>query len=272
MNKGSESLTDFFRKQPIFTSEELSAFLDARGTVNPRTRESLVRYHRAQGAILQIRRGLYCSVPPGIVPQQCPVDSYLLASKLAPDSVLAYHTALEAHGRSYSVQQRLVYVSLKHPAGSTFKFRGITYQSVSPPKQLGKNQPEVQSLDRVGQKIRLTTLERTLVDVLDRPRLSGGWEEIWRSLETIPYLELDRVVQYALLLRKSTTIARVGFYLSQHRDSLLVEEDHLKPLRDHRPRSPKYFTSNPTRLGRLVHEWNLIVPEAVLTKSWEEPT
>jgi hypothetical protein len=38
------------------------------------------------------------------------------------------------------------------------------------------------------------------VDVLDRPRLSGGWEEVWRSLETIPFLDLDQVVQYALLL------------------------------------------------------------------------
>lgn len=271
MKKGSSRLSEFFRSHPIFTSDELATFLKERGSNHPRNRESLVRYHRESGAIFQVRRGLYCSVPPGIAPEQCSIDSYLLASKLAPDAVLAYHTALEVHGRSYSVQQRLVYITLKSPAGSTFKLRGITYEAVSPPKQLARNEPEVQNLDRAGQQIRVTTLERTLVDVLDRPRLSGGWEEIWRSLETIPYLDLDRVIQYTLLLKKNTTIARVGFYLAQHREPLMVEEDHLKRLREYRPRSPKYLTSDPAKSGRLVPEWNLIVPEAVLKKSWEEP-
>jgi len=272
MNKGSVSLPNFFRSYPIFTSEELAAFLKDRGSPNPRNRESLVRYHRDRGAILQIRKGLYCSLPLGVSAKDCPVDSYLLASKLAPDAVLAYHSALDVHGRSYSIQQRLVYTTLKAPAGATFNFRGTTYRAVSPPKQLGGREPEVQHLDRAGQQLRVTTLERTLVDVLDRPRLSGGWEEIWRSLEMIPYLDLDRLIQYALLLKKSTTIARVGFYLMQHRAALMVEDEHLKRLREHRPSSPKYLGSDPAISGRLVPEWNLIVPESVINKSWEEPT
>jgi hypothetical protein len=45
-----------------------------------------------------------------------------------------------------------------------------------------------------------------LVDVLDRPDLSGGWEEIWRSLETIEYFDLDEIVAYARLLDNATTI------------------------------------------------------------------
>lgn len=272
MNKGSKGLPEFFRSHPIFTSEELADFLKDRGSPHPRNRESLVRYHRDRGTIFQIRKGLYCSLPTGISAKDCPVDSYLLASKLAPDAVLGYHTALDVHGRSYSVQQRLVYITLKSPAGATFDFRGAIYRAVSPPKQLAGKEPEVQYVDRAGQQVRVTTLERTLVDVLDRPRLSGGWEEIWRSLEMIPHLDLDRLIRYALLLKKSTTIARVGFYLMQHREPLMVEEEHLKRLREHRPSSPKYLTSDPAISGRLVPEWNLIVPESVIKKSWEEPT
>ena len=272
MNIGTKSLPHFFRSHPIFTSADLTDFLKDRGSPHPRNRESLVRYHRDRGAIFQIRKGLYCSLPTGLSAKDCPVDSYLLASKLAPDAVLAYHTALDVQGRSYSVQQRLVYITLKSPAGATFDFRGAIYRAVSPPKQLAGKEPEVQYLDRAGQQVRVTTLERTLVDVLDRPRLSGGWEEIWRSLEMIPYLDLDRVIRYALLLKKSTTIARVGFYLMQHREPLMVEEEHLNRLREHRPSSPKYLTSDPAISGRLIPEWNLIVPESVIKKSWEEPT
>src|SRR5258708_30754601 len=115
MEKTSESSRAFFNSHPIFTVPEFSEFLNSRGSGNPRTREALVRYYRQQGAILPIRRGVYCSVPPGTVPDQCPVDSYLLAAKLASDAVLAYHTALEAHGRSYSAQDRIVCLTLKYP-------------------------------------------------------------------------------------------------------------------------------------------------------------
>ena len=33
--------------------------------------------------------------------------------------------------------------------------------------------------DRTGVAVRVTNHERTLVDVLDRPELTGSWEEIW---------------------------------------------------------------------------------------------
>jgi predicted transcriptional regulator of viral defense system len=113
-------------------------------------------------------------------------------------------------------------------------------------------------------------LERTLVDVLDRPDLSGSWEEIWRSLEGIEFFDLDQVVEYALLLDNATTIAKVGFYLEQHRESLMVEEGHLNPLRDRRPRQPHYLDSSNRRSGKLVANWNLVVPVAVFERTWGE--
>ena len=79
-------------------------------------------------------------------------------------------------------------------------------------------------------RLRVTNLERTLVDVLDRPGLSGSWEEIWRSLESVEFFDLDKVVEYALLLGNATTAAKVGFFLEQHRETLMVEDRHLKEL------------------------------------------
>jgi len=43
-------------------------------------------------------------------------------------------------------------------------------------------------------------LERTLVDVLDAPEHGGGWEEIWLSLESVEFFDLDAVIEYALKL------------------------------------------------------------------------
>ena len=112
----------FFAKHPVFATEEFEAFMRARGSTHPQTRRNLLHYYHKHGAVMSIRRGLYCSVPPGTEPESCPVDSYLLAAKLAPDVVIAYHSALELQGRSYSIQNRVVFTSKKYPAGHAFHF------------------------------------------------------------------------------------------------------------------------------------------------------
>jgi predicted transcriptional regulator of viral defense system len=170
-------------------------------------------------------------VDPETDPRTQPVDPFLVASKLVKDAVLAYHTALEFHGKAYSVHERLTY--LAHSAAKPFTFRSQVFRAVPFPRKLASQERQdfdVKSLDRAGASVRVTSLERTLVDVLDRPDLSGGWEEIWRSLEQVEFFALDRVVEYALLLNNATTSAKVGFFLDRHRDSLRVEDKHLQPL------------------------------------------
>ena len=70
--------------------------------------------------------------------------------------------------------------------------------------------------ERAGMPIRVASIERTMVDALDRPHFSGGWEEVWRSLESVEFFDLDKVVEYALLLDNATTASKVGFFLEQH--------------------------------------------------------
>ncbi len=125
-------------------------------------------------------------------------------------------------------------------------------------------------MDRSGMEVRVTSLERTMVDVLNRPDLAGGWEEIWRSLESVEFFDLDKVVQYTVLLGNATTAAKVGFFLEQHHEHLMVEEKHLKPLRDIRPLQPHYLDRDRRKSGHLVSEWNLVVPREVLERTWAE--
>jgi predicted transcriptional regulator of viral defense system len=134
----------------------------------------------------------------------------------------------------------------------------------------GKENYGVVQMDRVGLEIRVTSLERTLVDVMNRPDLSGTWEEIWRSLESVEFFDLDKVVEYALLLENATTAAKVGFFLEQHRETLMVDDAHLKPLRDLRPKQPHYLERRRRKAGRLATGWNLVVPTEVFERTWAE--
>ena len=261
----------FFRKHPVFTGEELKRHLSALGKIGPRTRESLLNYHSNTGHVILIRRGLYAVIPAGADPDSYPVDPFLVAAKLTTDGVLSYHTALEVHGYAYSTREHLTYSATSPVSPVTFRshvFRGVKFPLAL--CRAGKVDFGVITIDRAGLEVRVTSLERTLVDVLDRPDLSGSWEEIWRSLEGIEFFDLDHVVEYALLLGNATTIAKVGFYLEQHRESLMVEESHLKPLHDHRPRQPHYLDSSHRKSGKLVADWNLVVPVDLFERTWGE--
>lgn len=264
-------LKEFYSTHPVFTSEEFAAALTGQERRSKRTLESLLAYYTNGGQILRVRRGLYVSVPAGMNPNTCPVDPFLLAAKMTDDAVLAYHTALQLHGKAYSVRDEFLYCTKRLPRPA--KFRGFTFRAVAFPKKLrgkGRESFSADTVDRMGMDVRVTSLERTLVDVLDRPSLGGGWEELWRSLDSVEFFNLDRVVEYALLLGNATTAAKVGFYLAQRREELMVTEKHLKPLREHRPQKPHYLERRARKSGRLVPEWNLIVPSEVIERSWQE--
>ncbi len=262
---------DFFNKNPVFRHETFAAFLETTGSRQPKTREALLAYHVKVGHLLRLRRGLYAVVPRGFRPEDYPVDPYLLAGHLAEDAVLAYHSALQFHGKAYSVHHRFTY--LTRNARRPFVFRGQKFVAIPFPKVLQAQQAElfgVTTQRHAEGKIRVTSLERTLVDVLVRPDLGGGWEEVWRSLESVEYFDLDQVIEYTLKLQSATAVAKVGFFLEQHRDALMVDESHLALLRKHTPKQPCYLERSRRAAGKLVPSWNLVVPPAVLEHAWQE--
>ena len=262
---------DFFRKHPVFTAKDLADHLLSLGEVGARTQEALLTYHRSTGRIILVRRGLYAVIPPGGDPDTYPVSPFLVASKLKPDAVVSYHTALELHGNAYSFHSLITY-SATHPLGLlAFRmhvYRGIKFNKAL--RQLGKEHFGVSTMRLSGQELKVTSRERTMVDMLDRPELSGSWEEIWRSLESVRIYNLDKIVEYVLLLGNATTGAKVGFFLETHREDYMVEDYHLNELHGIRPKQPHYLSRSRRETGRLVSRWNLVVPQYVLEQSWGE--
>lgn len=261
--------TDFFATHPVFTRSEYVAARVAAGR-SELTSDILLGKHLHAGHLLRIRRGLYASVPPGTDPKRLFVDPYLVATKLADDAVVAYHAALQFHGSVYSMWNRFHYLT-SHRAKPMW-FQGLQYVPVLAPVAI-RSQPdfggEVVTEKYRGGAVRVTTLERSLVDVFDAPDKAGDWEEIWRSLEMTEFFGLDAVFDYAIRLKKSLTIARLGFYLEQRRDELMLEDRHLEKFYPYVPSQPRYFDSK-RETGKLVPHWNLIVPESVMEQTWEE--
>lgn len=260
---------DFFAAHPVFTHEE---FARSRGAGSPRTVDSLLGQHAAQGRIVRVRRGLYVSAPLGAKADAVEADPYLVATKATDDATVSHHAALQFHGRTYSIWSQVTFFTRRH--ARPFRFGATEFVPVRPPGAVA-GLPDmgggVELVMSGGGRVRVTTCERALVDVLHTPALGGGWEEIWRSLEMVEFFDLDAVISYTLAMGSALTVARVGFFLEQHREVFFVEDRHLVKLEARRPRQARYI--DPSREpGRLVPRWRLIVPERVLHRTWNEVT
>lgn len=265
------TLRKLLESKSVISHVELSSATPTTRGKNKRTQASLLRYHQRAGHLVRVRRGLYFVVPLGLTPETSPVDIFLLAGKVATDAILAYHTALEFHGRAYSSFKQIYYVSSMQQR--PWSFGGYTFHRIAPPVALARKHridTGVKLVSHSGEHIRVATLERTLVDVLDRPDLAGGWEELWRSLESVEFFDLDAVVEYAIRLANSTTAAKVGFFLEQHRETLMVQDSHLSALRRRRPVQPHYIARRSQEPSVLIRDWHLLIPRSLLNRTWQE--
>ncbi len=261
-------IEDFFATHPVFTLDEFKR--EVGQTIAPSTLHTHLKRYRKMERINAIKQGLYYVVSRGHRSKTTPVDLYLAAGKAAEDSVIAYHTAFELLGTGHSVFYRMYY--LTQSPRRQFNFRDVSFQAVRVPLALiRKNQEDcgTERTERLGQMLKLTGRERTLVDCLEHPEYGGGLEEVYRCAEKLPFLNFDVLTEYLRLRSKRVLFAKVGFFLEQHREAFFVEQDFLSSLEQQVPKQPLYLEGR-SKKGHLVKRWNLIVPEKVLTRSWEE--
>jgi predicted transcriptional regulator of viral defense system len=248
----------FLNTHGLFTREELAESLLARGRADATVDSHLVRWRR-QGRIVRVKRGVFVRLdPPGSANGALP-DFIAIASRMAPDAAVAYHTALECLGFAHSTFERLTFVTWTKTKPASFRNR--RFVPVRPRASLlttHRGEPWIERAERAGIEIRVTSLERTVVDVLDRPELAGGVEEVWRSLLSVPALDPDTLEKYVTILGSRTLAAKVGFFLERRREDLVVPAALLERLHARIPRNAVYMDRR--RKGRLVSRWALVVP------------
>lgn len=268
MTREMNNIIAFFEKHPVFTINELREYLGHK--IGERKIYDVLYYYQKKHHIGQIKKGLYFNIRPGSNVEQTSPDPFLIASKLSDDAVIAFHSALDLLGFGHSLFNTYYYFSnLFH---SKFSFRGNNFCSVINPRKLQHKSQQffgTVKAERMGLKITVTGKERTLVDCLERPQYCGGFEEMYRSLEKIPYLQIDILLEYLELREQKKLSAITGFFLDQHRNDFLIEDSLLQQLERNIPAKPVYW--NRSRKGGIyVKRWNLIVPQKLIELNWEE--
>lgn len=175
---------------------------------------------RSEGKVRSIRRGLYHVVfPPGDTDTP---DIFLVACRVQPTSFLGFHTALEFYGVAHSAYYNEFYIC--GPAKN--RFRPFTIHGVKiRPVVVQDNKLGINNLQYHKESIRVSSLERTLIDCVERPEYCGGWEETLNSFMKVRNLDFS-VIQQLLLKRKNQfLLQQVGIVLDILREaSPLIRE------------------------------------------------
>lgn len=268
MANDDKNIPAFLENHPVFTLDDLRAFLGYKN--GGRKASDVILYQKKMQRIGVIKDGLYFSIRPGGNARETSPDPFLVASKLSDDAVMGFHSALDLLGFGHSLFNTYYYFSNRfRPA---LRFRGSHFRCVMTPEKLQKKSEQyygTEKVERVGQKITVTGKERTLADCLDRPQYCGGFEEMYRSLEKMPYLQFDVLLRYLELREQKKLFATVGFFLEQHRAVFQVEESFLQQLESNKPGTAVYWDRS-KKGGTYVKRWNLVVPKQVFERSWEE--
>lgn len=264
-------LDKFLGQAPVFTLTELVHRLQLDSVKNPRAAAyNSIKNRRRVGQLGVVKEGVYFVVRLGETPATTAVDGFLVASKLAPDATLAFHTALDVLGFGHSLFSSFYHFSKTYRR--PVRFRRNLFHCIKLPVALlrrGKEGFGTEKVERLGQKVVTTGKERTLVEALEHPKYCGGFEEMYRSLEKMPYLQFELLLEYLELRGQKKLHATVGFFLEQHREEFHVEESLLQVLEKNKPLAPVYWDRS-KKGGTYVKRWNLVVPKAVVERSWEE--
>ena len=189
-----------YLQESIFTFEDvMKAGLSKQGAIS-----ALRRYER-KGFIVKLRRGLYARVNPitGGIFANC----FEIATALHPGTVVAYHSALEYYGLGH--QAYFLAHCFSETRYNEEVIKGVSYHFFKPSIEEGV-------IERYGSSlIRVTDLERTVVDSLDRVDLAGGYEELCNCLSLIPSLDGQKILHYLRLYGKKGLYQKAGFVLSK---------------------------------------------------------
>ncbi len=271
----SSKLRDFFSSCSVFRREDLlDRFPQYRN--KERALRALLNYHVKQGHILPVRRHVYAVVPPNCSVENgaYAVDPFALASKLSKDSVVGYHSALAFYGNLHSERYEYIYLTVEHKSKSIFEFAGNRYRCTQVPKALKREHLEdfeVRKLASINQEIRVTSPERTFVDVLDRPQFLGyDWEEIARSLDKVYLGKPEVLVEYVRFLGSKVTASRVGYFLERVKESAGIEESIIDQVLECSSKRVTYLYPNRKSKNVLSKKWNLMVPLSLHQSDWEE--
>jgi predicted transcriptional regulator of viral defense system len=223
-------------------------------TGKERSGQELLRNYAKRDLVVQIRRNLYSVTD--LATKATVATKYEIGSHISSSSYISYHSALEYHGIAHQVFYNLSISSSTR--FNDFDFEDMHYVYCKSNIPVGIEIPSMDSL------VRVTDLERTIIDCLDRLNRAGGFEEFIHGLSMITYLNENKLLDYLAAYNKAFLYKKTGFVLQRLQNELKLSPDFIAFCHQKGSAHVKYLT-NAEESDTFYKEWNIYAPKNILS-------
>ncbi|MCE5225020.1 MAG: hypothetical protein LLG05_04095 [Porphyromonadaceae bacterium] len=182
-------------------------------------------------------------------------NRYLIATNILRDNYVSHHSAFEYYGYANQVFYE-VYVS----GGGRFvdfEYDNITYRYVAPRIGAGV------ILKNDG--VRITDMERTILDGINDFEKIGGLEELLRCLELENYVKEDQLLLYLEAYGKQVLYQKTGYILEHFKKQLRISDGFFEICKSKLKSSVRYLYKGIEHAPNTFSKrWNLVVPQDLL--------
>ena len=235
-------------KMPTFSTDDAVQL-----TGNLKTAQSLLRRLVRRGLVRKVRSQLYAPVDAGT--NQVIASRFQIATGIDRRCYVSHHSAFEYYGLANQVFYD-VYVS-SVTRFSSFEFEGWTYRRVPSKSEDGVVTPR----DSLG--VRVTDLERTVVDNIKDFERIGGLDELVACLDALPYLESQRLLHYLSGYGSQVLYQKAGYFLERYRDTLRLPDRFFDECLRRMGKSTRYLLSERGQDNVYDRRWQLVVPRGL---------
>lgn len=162
-----------------------------------------------KGWLIRLGRGCYQlqSAKTGLEPYPTG-DKFVTAGQFAPDSFIAYGSAAEYHGLTTQVFQKVLLATARRRKEMSLPKLRIRFILIEPDNFVGF-QKTTKAPD-----VKVATIERTIIDAIDRPDLCGGISDLKEILKRARgKVSTQRILEYLPTYHSKSLIQRVGYLL-----------------------------------------------------------
>lgn len=204
-----------------------------------------------KGLIKKVRNNLYVSINP--VTHTTYASKYQIGSSMSDDAYISHLSALEYYGYLNQVNQ-VCYVS-SSKRFNPFEFEGITYKHINVKTNMGVIVPPY------SDKIKITDLEKTVIDSIYALGSTINLEELIYSLELIPSLDESKLLLYLDEYKIQALYQKSGYIFSLLNEELKLSESFFNTIKSKINKSVTYLSEEAKQDGVFIKEFQLVVPK-----------
>lgn len=237
-------------KYPVFTIEEVKNLVG-----NEKTAYSQLGRLMKRDRVRKVRKNIYSVVNPAT--GQLVATRYQIACAITDTAYIAHHSAFEYYGLANQVFYE-VYVS-SETKFNYFAYDHVTYKYVASRMSEGV----FEAKNTTG--VRITDIERTVVDSIRDVNKIGGLEELLNCLEGIQYLDEQKLKRYLDIYDTQGLYQRVGYLLDHYRKEMQLSKEFIEYCKGNIGKSRRYLVSEAKDDSFYNSEWELMVPEGLFS-------